>query len=906
MLRGREGLRLISATALLLAAAWPLGAGTPYRFLEEPSDPEFNVGAKLQRPAKWPAGELRICFCYTDDAHHYFLGLADGQAIFFKVTEQGPERLGATGRLPDGVQEFDIVRRDWRMALTCNGRVVTQAYDATYQGGRAGWWSSTEQLQLEEAFVQPIEHPQYLDDFVRGSEQLGQWEVVTGNWDNTAVMDVVEEFRPERNANPFAFSADRPKQAIATIGWPFWDEYAEEVGAKLTSPGTIGLLAYYQDPQNHVLFQWSNEAPPPTARQLVEVVDGRRTVLASAAGPPVPGHWYRLGLAARSGALEASIDGQTVLRGGPSQFGQGRVGLYASGAETALFDDFRVYPSTGVTEDFAQGMERWQVLQGHWVTRDGQLKTYAPAGATRILFGSPSWTDYVLHADLAAQASAGVGIIFCYQSPEDYYLFRWGSTADGAYRFRRQVVRVVGGHEEVIAQTLGSYRPGHKYHMALTYEDGWIEVQADGEQLIECADATFTHGRAGFFAEGTKGAWFSDFRLASTGRRHDIPCVTEQFTQEATMAGWASPAGSWEPDGSAMWYKATFFAPAWVRVDLPEVGRHGGRVRLVLAPDASDAQGGYYVVAEMSPGSREITAALWRRAEKMSAGTYTAPEDTPFPTLLLEQRGRCVLATVNGECVAAVLDERPLQCRRAGIELEGLPVRLERAYASSDNVLDYTFSGPPTDWYAGSGDWSIIDRWPCERGWAWFGAAKSQMPVVWSRRAFQGDLVFEYYGAILMDLPRSPGYSHATDLNCTICGDGTRVDSGYSFIHAGWGNTASGLINRKQLVEKNDRFRFRDPRSDNLSFHRHWFYVRIEKEGNRIRQYIDDTLIAEFEDPDPLPGGRIGLWTWDNGALVARARVSFQHAGQPLDPSSLPPLGHEPDKTDLPFKLYGK
>jgi hypothetical protein len=141
-------------------------------------------------------------------------------------------------------------------------------------------------------------------------------------------------------------------------------------------------------------------------------------------------------------------------------------------------------------------------------------------------------------------------------------------------------------------------------------------------------------------------------------------------------------------------------------------------------------------------------------------------------------------------------------------------------------------------------------------------------------------MTIEVWSAMVMDLPSSPGYSHPSDVNVSICGNGRDVSSGYSFIYAGQNNTASMVMRGSQLIAKNESMRFIDPRSSNPNFHRHWFHSRIEKRGSHISYHVDGRLVAEFDDPEPLEGGHVALWTTNNnGLIVARARISHSGGG---------------------------
>ncbi|MBM3499285.1 MAG: hypothetical protein FJX74_11515 [Armatimonadetes bacterium] len=88
-----------------------------------------------------------------------------------------------------------------------------------------------------------------------------------------------------------------------------------------------------------------------------------------------------------------------------------------------------------------------------------------------------------------------------------------------------------------------------------------------------------------------------------------------------------------------------------------------------------------------------------------------------------------------------------------------------------------------------------------------------------------------------------------------------------------------------------------------IELHKEWEHLRAERIGGTVRLLVDGKAILEYADPDPLPGGAVGLWTLDNGLTVARARVYHQGA----EPVRLPeaPLSEALPLPALPLELTG-
>ena len=65
------------------------------------------------------------------------------------------------------------------------------------------------------------------------------------------------------------------------------------------------------------------------------------------------------------------------------------------------------------------------------------------------------------------------------------------------------------------------------------------------------------------------------------------------------------------------------------------------------------------------------------------------------------------------------------------------------------------------------------------------------------------------------------------------------------------------------------------PRS--MHIHPKWFRVRAERIGPRVRLRVDGFQThadVSFDDPDPLTGRRVAIWTYDNGLVLGRVRIS--------------------------------
>lgn len=902
--------RTLTIAICLLAAGAAVRACAAATFLPQEAEGEFAVQCILAAGDRQALDRgVRILFNFTDEDHTYVADIRRGRAELTKVRGGKAVRLAGPVALPDSAgpkARVSILRRQWHIALLWDGKTVCRAYDDELQGGKCGYEGDA----VEDAFLQPLADIYGNDDFVRESGSAAGWTTVNGQWENCALES--DGLKVEWNANPFAFVSRTPRTALARYGNWFWDDYRAGVSAKGPEGGAIGLCVRFQDPDNFVLFRWAASAGAGggAEKQLIQVTDGEWKTLATSAGGYLPRQWHRLEVAVFGDRVEAYADRQRVMMYEPVAFGAGAVALYASDGDEAYFDDFRVEGLRALTDAFGESGSavgpKWRPSGVKLTARANGIWLGARGGPGVATGGPTEWGDFRFAAQVRAEDAGGIGIVFARRGPGEGYLLRWGGTSRTQYQGKIQLVRYSSGRPTILAQAPGAHAVKKWQPFELTVRRGYVVARVGDGETLECFDPTLPDGAIALFADRTKGVCFRQIDVRSLEDEVSRPRITEQFTKEATMSGWASPQGAWRraevpPDMMLWWNKGSFYADPSVEFALPPVGSANGQIAGIICANGAEPDSGYAVRATLQAGSPKFGLMLFRKRELL-ARREVESERGATPRVSLAKRGRYVIASVDGRCVAFSRDDFELQGRFVGIACQGVQPDLASAVATTPNMVDYTFSDAPVDWQAARGEWRIMNRWPCKKGWAWYGGVGDKVPVLWSKRSFAGDMTLEFYGAIRMDLPREPGYSHPGDINCAICGDGRRLDSGYAFIYAGWGNRKGAILRKGAVVGQNTSARFENPVSYNIAFQRHWFYVRVEKDGNRIRYSVDDRPVASYEDPDPIPEGRVAFWTWDNGLLIARARISYERTGLAEPVTSRIP----PDPTDLPYTLYAQ
>ncbi|MFO0723440.1 MAG: hypothetical protein U1E65_06650, partial [Myxococcota bacterium] len=99
------------------------------------------------------------------------------------------------------------------------------------------------------------------------------------------------------------------------------------------------------------------------------------------------------------------------------------------------------------------------------------------------------------------------------------------------------------------------------------------------------------------------------------------------------------------------------------------------------------------------------------------------------------------------------------------------------------------------------------------------------------------------------------------DAKIELMNDGRTHASGYIFILGGWQNQISCIA---RLDEHGTDRKERRPTSVTGPRRYHW---RIEKEGGKLRWFLDGQLYMSYDDPAPLQGpghNRLSFSNWQN------------------------------------------
>ncbi len=885
-------LAVLLSLTVFNAAAQQTTSG--YEFLEDAVGGEVDVRADIEVGDGWGTSDAaRIVFCYADAANYQYLQMYAGGAALGKVAD-GRDTVLATHQgwpapAEKGKYAITIKRRALSTRVLCDRKGLLRVYDLFRPGEQIG--HVAQGAKVSDIYAQPIGEMLFDDDFARPAGEPNPWESAGGSWRTALPESRNARAEAAKSANPFSYVGMGAK-ALALAGETFWDGYEASTATKPRGRGYVGMAFYVAEPSDCYLFRvaatTSNTDLPDGKAELIKIVDGETVVLDDASRYLTSGNWYTLTVRAHDGWIAGLVDGRIVCEAQDETFGEGRIGLYTEGCSKAYFDDVQLAGYRQYRDEY-DGDQKLPIhaLAGTWTPYQGRI-CGKPAATSQLaigITGSPDWSNYRFSADILPWTATSVGLTFALTDRDDYYLFLWGPSAKHGGRASQQLWKIADGQGSLIADRSAAMNPQTTYHVDVTADRNYIAVAVDGKRALQAVDTDrAAKGMVGYYVYGSPSATaaFDNIQLSFLPPPVEPVSITEQFAKEDTMADWARPLASWSALGSRVY---AYTLPAWgdfdIRCQLKYFTGRNGSIGLRLAADTDGLKS--------ADDALEFTAQKGVSHVKCSSGKSlsgaggSAEPQEDEPLLEIERRGGIVIARLDGEPFGWVEAGQGTEAPAVGLKLGGVGINLDNVTLTSPNIVDESFSGAPTDWQPGDGLWEISDRWNCQPQWSWLCGRQAQTPLLWSKPEFGGDMVFEFWGAMMMDLSGGPGYSHPSDINGIICGDGENLCSGYAFVFAGDKNTCSKIIRRGETVAATTAFKFANPStSGNLNdFHRHWFHCRLERTGNHLTFYVDGRKALEYDDPDPINSGRVGIWTHQrNGIIVARTRIAFSEKSQ--------------------------
>ena len=669
------------------------------------------------------------------------------------------------------------------------------------------------------------------------------------------------------------------------------------------------------------------------AIRLFAAGNGKRRLLGEVASRVTPGTVYDLTLMRRGTSL-ALYHQQTFLFRGTAPTGGGtRATLHADAGwrvseariqrlEPVVFaDDFM---RTDADPKTAQGA--WTEVSGHWALQStwddlpqGSGNKFAATifaenpfawigastDATPAICstGAAEWEDYTYTVAINPDAHGAAGVLVNKADAQHGLLLRWSPANDrGPGGNALAAYRLDAGKRTLLASSPGGYLPGQWYRLTVVSSLDGVRVSVDDRERLNLEAAVPWRGGVGLYSEGTVGSVFDDVTVY--GRTLDTDLLREtkqsQISQRFLddnngMKQWAVNPDLWQADLTVPglnWYPDTLYGEHnWVYLTLNPAAHASGKVTLLLhgertAPLAS----GYRAVITITDTPPRQTYTLYRGTALLASKQVAPlPPDTDY-SVRLAHIGQRVTLAVDDMPVLQVSDTQPLLGGHAGYLLEAPNfMRAKDVHALSRNLLDYTFTEEPSDWWA-AGTWMPSVRWACTPTWSFLGGWSRGDAVLWHKGTFSGDQSLEAFLGVKMEFPRErqdyfflrgPGY-----FAVTICGNGRDPRSGYCGIYGA--PDANGTPNKCAVLLRNGIEVASTPIAAHNwgANHHEWFGLRLQKQGNAIDFIVTrgaEKYTLSYHDTAPFSGGAPAIWTSNNAVSLARARINCAHAPTPRD-----------------------
>lgn len=159
--------------------------------------------------------------------------------------------------------------------------------------------------------------------------------------------------------------------------------------------------------------------------------------------------------------------------------------------------------------------------------------------------------------------------------------------------------------------------------------------------------------------------------------------------------------------------------------------------------------------------------------------------------------------------------------------------------------------------------WSAGGQWQIRNGELWAPAVRNN--PLWLRMRLPRDAAIEFDAR-----SETAGGMSGGDIKVELFGNGRDHASGYVLILGGWGNQVS------VIARLDEHGRDRKERRDRRAEPGRNYHMRVERQGNELRWYVDGELFLAFDDLHPLEGkghDRFGFSSWDADLFFDNLRI---------------------------------
>ncbi|MGI5923682.1 MAG: hypothetical protein ACOX9E_07035 [Lentisphaeria bacterium] len=542
--------------------------------------------------------------------------------------------------------------------------------------------------------------------------------------------------------------------------------------------------------------------------------------------------------------------------------------------------------------------------------------------------GWPHWAPQRFAATVlpaaAEQSQVTAGLVFGLHDEQNYWRAGW-TPGKGGRLFMQQVR---DGHAEEALTLPYAWSGGEPLRLAVdSRQEGVLELWANELLVLRkrlamdagAQDAAIA-GAVGLF--GAKGAGFAKVcAFAELPRDWEQPVDIARFADDPFMQGWASSRYSWlRDDGDGSDYPRRYRHNGDFYGAFTLIAPLQGGFKVFWGLDDLQPANGYALLCELSAETGAGSVTLQRGAETLAEAAFSGktrsvlpgkqivdekigaqprtPDTESWGRLELRRDGHAIWVVLDGEELFCVHEPTPLIGRCFGVEV---PAAMDFIHLDicRESLRDYLFERAETDWNS-LGRWEVTNRFACDPRWSHMNGESRGVAALWSKFVLTGDFTIECFAGMRMrqgELHEGAqmSYPRVGDINVAINGDGRELFSGYNLLVAAWderwSETWTQFWRRDTMVAQTDREliprgRHLTPRTRAVAqewdpggrpVHGAWYALKIRRTGSRYDVSFDNTPVFSYTDDDePIPGGKLSLWTQHNSIVLARVKVSYR------------------------------
>jgi len=252
----------------------------------------------------------------------------------------------------------------------------------------------------------------------------------------------------------------------------------------------------------------------------------------------------------------------------------------AKEAQSVVDIGFHYASSALLCADFNNGsLAGWTVIDegphwapSQWSVQNGKLRQdsniclmtspYDHRQGTFCYWSQPSalaWTDYSLSVTVNTADDDGLGVMFRYQNPSNYYKLELDAQSGDAQRTFRKLFRMVNGVETTLATQSAGYSLNTDFQLAVEVKGSQITMKLDGNTLFggPVTDGSLTAGTVAMYSWASTGVTFDNVLVTDLSDQPPVPADTDadgfaDYFEDRNGNGTADPGG-----GETGWQDAT-------------------------------------------------------------------------------------------------------------------------------------------------------------------------------------------------------------------------------------------------------------------------------------------------------------------------------------------------------------